>query len=54
MNEKIEKLKKQYYDIPIPDELDDVIAQALSSHPRKKKSYIWPSAIAAAMILSQR
>ncbi len=36
MNEKIEKLKKQYHDIPIPDELDDVVAQALSSHPRKR------------------
>ncbi|MEH7291804.1 RsiV family protein, partial [Priestia megaterium] len=51
MNEKIEKLKKQYHDIPIPDELDDVVAQALSSHPRKKKSYIWPSAIAAAAVI---
>lgn len=29
MNEKIEKLKKQYHDIPIPDELDGVVAQAL-------------------------
>ncbi|USL41279.1 RsiV family protein [Priestia megaterium] len=51
MNEKIEKLKKQYHDIPIPDELDDIIAQALASHPRKKKSYIWPSAIAAAAVI---
>ncbi|MGB3890447.1 MAG: DUF4179 domain-containing protein, partial [Priestia megaterium] len=51
MNEKIEKLKKQYHDIPIPEELDDVVAKALSSHPRKKKSYIWPSAIAAAAVI---
>jgi hypothetical protein len=51
MNEKIEKLKKQYHDIPIPDELDDVVAKALSSPPRKKKSYIWPSAIAAAAMI---
>lgn len=51
MNEKIEKLKKQYHDIPIPDELDGVVAQALSSHPRKKKFYIWPSSIAAAAMI---
>jgi hypothetical protein len=40
MNEKIEKLKRQYRDIPIPQELDDVVEQAIASHPRKKKSYM--------------
>ncbi|WP_338750320.1 DUF3298 and DUF4163 domain-containing protein [Bacillus sp. FJAT-52991] len=37
MNKKIEDLKREYNDIPIPSELDFVVKKALKQKPRKPK-----------------
>ncbi|MCU9613033.1 DUF3298 and DUF4163 domain-containing protein [Caldibacillus lycopersici] len=49
MNKKLEALKKEYKDVPIPKELDEIIAKSL---PKKKKHrYVWPLGVAAAAML---
>lgn len=55
MDKKLEQLKKEYEHIPIPDELDNVVEQALSKRPatKKKRGAQWLlSTAAAAMIFT--
>lgn len=54
-NKKIEELKKQYMDIPIPDELDFVVKKTLKDGGikvmKKNNKYKWISAAAAVAII---
>lgn len=51
MNDKIEKLKKQYYDIFISEELDDVVVKVFFLYLCKKKFYIWLSVIVVVVMI---
>lgn len=51
MDKKIEALRKEYANIPIPKELDDMIEKTLHQKQKKKRIYIWPVSVAAAAIL---
>lgn len=52
MDEKIEKMKNDYKNIPIPDELDLVVERALKTGNRKKKhGYKWLVGSAAAAVI---
>lgn len=52
MDKKIEKIKNDYNNIPIPDELDFVVERALKTGKRKKKNnYKWFSGVAAAAVI---
>jgi len=52
MDEKIEKMKDKYKNIPIPEELDFVIEKAILTGKRKKnRSYKWVAGVAAAAVL---
>ncbi|MDR6552713.1 RsiV family protein [Paenibacillus qinlingensis] len=53
MDEKLEKMKQTYMEIPIPDELDFIVNQAINQHRKKSKTNLkWlPVAITAAAIL---
>ncbi|MFJ5624527.1 DUF3298 domain-containing protein [Peribacillus loiseleuriae] len=52
MDKKLEKLKRSYMDISIPNELDDVVNRALQAQPKKKKAvYKWSIGTAVAAIL---
>ncbi|MDM5206546.1 DUF3298 and DUF4163 domain-containing protein [Cytobacillus kochii] len=51
MSNRLKEWRRQYNDIPIPTELDDIIESALTDHtPQKhtKKRWIWPTSIVAA------
>lgn len=51
MSNRLKEWRRQYNDIPIPTELDDIIESALTGHtPQKhmKKRWIWPTSIVAA------
>ncbi|MFS0782012.1 RsiV family protein [Bacillus sp. 1P06AnD] len=54
MDHKIDHLKNEYMNIPIPDELDAVVNKALSTYTKKKKrkpaAYFWSAAAAAAIV----
>ncbi|MED0667971.1 RsiV family protein [Bacillus badius] len=51
MDKRLEMLRKDYKDIPIPKELDRIVAQALQEKPKKKKRPVWPASVAAAALL---
>lgn len=52
MDKRLETLKKEYEDIPIPKELDEVISKTLRQKRNKKRIYIWPISIAAAILFT--
>ncbi|OCT13725.1 anti-sigma factor [Paenibacillus pectinilyticus] len=53
MDEKLEQMKQQYMDIPIPAELDFIVNQAIAAHSTKRPKTVmkWLTAIAAAAIV---
>lgn len=51
MDKRIEKLKQEYHDIPIPDELDFVVKTALKQKKKKRTTTKWVVGIAAATVL---
>ena len=52
MDEKIEKMKDEYKNIPIPEELDFVVEKAIrTSKVKKARSYKWVAGVAAAAVL---
>ncbi|ATP40461.1 anti-sigma factor [Solibacillus sp. R5-41] len=52
MDDKLKKIKKQYEDVPIPKELDEVIENSLKRKPKKRNKVSWllGSAAAASII----
>lgn len=53
MNKELETLRKEYKNVPIPKELDSIVAKALKNKTNKKHLYIWQvSAVAAAVLLT--
>ncbi|MEK4425552.1 DUF3298 domain-containing protein [Solibacillus sp. FSL K6-1523] len=52
MDDKLKKMKKQYEDVQIPKELDEVIENSLKRKPKKRNKVSWwlGSAAAASMI----
>ncbi|MGM0862012.1 MAG: DUF3298 domain-containing protein [Bacillota bacterium] len=52
MDKRLEKLREEYENVPIPKELDSIIERAFQQKPKKKKIFLWPtSAVVAAAIL---
>lgn len=51
MDKKLETLRKEYKDVPIPKELDTMIAKTLWNKPKRKPLYIWSTSVAAAAFL---
>ncbi|MGE8205538.1 DUF3298 domain-containing protein [Heyndrickxia sp. NPDC080065] len=51
MDKKLEALKRDYENVPIPKELDEIITKALQPTRKTKRIYIWPASVAAAAIL---
>lgn len=49
MDKKLEQLRKEYKQVPIPQELDEIVEKALQHRPnRKRRIVMWPASIAAA------
>ncbi|EKN67130.1 DUF3298 domain-containing protein [Schinkia azotoformans] len=51
MDKKIEKLKADYDNIPIPNELDFVVKKALQQKPRKNRKTKWIAGVAVASVV---
>lgn len=51
MDKRIEKLKKEYHDIPIPDRLDFVVKKAIKQEKKKRTATKWVVGVAAATVL---
>jgi hypothetical protein len=51
MDRKLDEMKQQYMDIPIPNELDSIVNKAIKQHTKKKSSLKWVTAAAAAVII---
>ncbi|NOU97160.1 DUF3298 domain-containing protein [Paenibacillus sp. LMG 31456] len=51
MDEKLEQLKQQHMDIPIPKELDFIVQKAIKQNRKKIINFKWLSGIAAVAIL---
>lgn len=51
MDRKLDEMKQQYRDIPIPNELDFIVNKAIKQHTKKKSSLKWLTAAAAAVII---
>ncbi|MED1018383.1 anti-sigma-V factor rsiV [Bacillus atrophaeus] len=52
MDKRLEKLREEYENVPIPKELDSIIERAFQRKPKRKKIFLWPtSAVVAAAIL---
>lgn len=51
MDKRIEKLKKAYNDIPIPDRLDFVVKKAIKQEKKKRTATKWVVGVAAATVL---
>ncbi|MBP1961008.1 RsiV family protein [Paenibacillus aceris] len=51
MDRKLEEMKQQYRDIPIPKELDFIVTKAIKRHTKKKSSLKWLTAAAAAAVI---
>ncbi|KEF36209.1 Protein of unknown function (DUF3298)/Domain of unknown function (DUF4163) [Schinkia azotoformans MEV2011] len=51
MDKKIEKLKADYDNIPIPNELDFVVKKALQQKQRKNRETKWIAGVAAALVV---
>jgi hypothetical protein len=51
MDKKLEALREEYKDVPIPKELDEIIIKALPKKRKKKHLYMWPVGAAAAALL---
>ncbi|MED2942467.1 anti-sigma-V factor RsiV [Bacillus swezeyi] len=55
MEKKLEQLREEYKNVPIPKELDQVVETALRNKPKKKRRIVmWPAstAVAAAVLLT--
>lgn len=50
MVKKLETLKKEYKDVPIPKELDVMVTTMLQKKKKRKHIYIWPTSAAAAAL----
>lgn len=49
MDKKLEQLREEYQNVPIPKELDEMVEKALQHRPqRKRKILMWPASIAVA------
>ncbi|MZQ81486.1 DUF3298 domain-containing protein [Paenibacillus sp. 5J-6] len=51
MDRKLDEMKQQYRDIPIPNELDFIVNKAIKQHTKKKSSFKWVAAAAAAVVI---
>lgn len=51
MDKKLEALREEYKNVPIPKELDEMIIKALPQEKKKKHLYIWPAGVTAATLL---
>lgn len=51
MDKKLESLREEYKNVPIPKELDEMITKALPQKKKKKRLYMWPAGAAAAAML---
>ncbi|MGG1516815.1 DUF3298 domain-containing protein [Paenibacillus oryzisoli] len=51
MEEKMEKMRQQYMDIPIPQELNFVVQQAIRKHRPKRSGRKWAAGAAAAAVV---
>lgn len=51
MDKKLEALKEEYKNLPIPKELDEMIMKTLPQKKKKKHYFIWPVGAAAAALL---
>lgn len=51
MDRKLDEMKQQYRDIPIPNELDFIVNKAIKQHTKKRSSLKWLTAAAAAVII---
>ena len=51
MDKKLEQLKAEYRSIPIPNELDEVVNNALRTRPKRKNIYWKATALTAAAVL---
>ncbi|MDZ5670517.1 anti-sigma factor [Bacillus subtilis] len=54
MDKRLQQLKEEYKNVPIPKELDVIVEKALQQEPKKKKIVMWPTsaAIAAAILFT--
>lgn len=51
MDKKLEALRKEYKNVPIPKELDIIVTKTLQKKQKRKHIYIWPTSVAAAALL---
>lgn len=51
MDKKLEKMKSEYKNIPIPKELDEVVKKALQTKRKKPFHYQWLVGVAAAAVI---
>lgn len=51
MEKRMEEWKKDYDNIPIPDELDFIVQRALRQKPRRRKTTKWVAGVAAAAVI---
>lgn len=52
MDKKLSKLKKEYENVAIPEELDEVVEQALKRNPKKRFKARWLGVTAAAAVMA--
>ncbi|MCY8404298.1 anti-sigma-V factor RsiV [Bacillus sonorensis] len=49
MDKKLEQLREEYQNVPIPKELDEMVEKALQHRPQRKRTILmWPASIAVA------
>lgn len=51
MKKELKALRKEYENVPIPKELDMIVTKALKKDQKRKRTYLWPTSIAAAALL---
>lgn len=51
MEKRMEEWKKDYDNIPIPDELDFIVQRALRQKPRRRKTTKWVAGVAATAVI---
>ncbi|MCC9022066.1 anti-sigma-V factor rsiV [Bacillus nakamurai] len=54
MAKRLEQLREEYKNVPIPKELDSIVEKALQHRPKKKRIIMWPTsaAVAAAVLFT--
>lgn len=54
MDKRLQQLREEYKNVPIPKELDIIVEKALQQEPKKKRIVMWPTsaAIAAAILFT--